>query len=111
MWVIRYFILTLLVLLVIAFIIQNSYQYVSVNLFNQKYTEVLLLVVLFEAFVLGIVFWFIISIAQFFKLHRVLSRQRKENKKLLEEIKAIRNMPLQEVDGEVGTAENPEKSE
>ncbi len=96
MWVIRYFIITVVILLVMAFAIQNSYQTVSVNLINHKYLDVPLILVLFEAFVLGILFWFVISIAQFIKLHGVLNKQKKENKKLTEEIKTIRNMPLQE---------------
>ena len=96
MWVIRYFIITVVILLILAFAIQNSYQRVDVNLLNHKYIDVPLVLVLFEAFVLGILFWFVISIAQFFKLHGALSKQKKENKRLLEEIKAIRNMPLQD---------------
>ncbi|MBD3168680.1 MAG: DUF1049 domain-containing protein [candidate division Zixibacteria bacterium] len=101
MWVIRYFIITVVILLILAFAIQNSYQRVSVNLLNHKYTDIPLVLVLFEAFVLGILFWFVISIAQFFKIHGALSKQKKENKRLLEEIKAIRNMPLQDSEEEV----------
>ncbi|PJA27312.1 MAG: hypothetical protein CO189_07495 [candidate division Zixibacteria bacterium CG_4_9_14_3_um_filter_46_8] len=100
MWVIRYFLVTLVLLLVVGFAIQNSYQRVSVNLLHNIYEDVPLVLVLFEAFVLGIFFWFVLSVAHMLKQHNELSRQKRENRKLLEEIKAIRNMPLQEADEE-----------
>ena len=105
MWVIRYFIITMVILLIMAFAIQNSYQRVSVNLLNHRYENIPLVLVLFEAFVVGILFWFVISIAQFIKLHGVLSKQRRENRKLIEEIRTIRNMPLQEIDEEKGDSD------
>ncbi|GEM_PF-676666 len=95
MWVIRYFIITVVILLLMGFAIQNSYQKVSVNLLNHKYEDIPLILVLFESFVLGIIFWFALSMFHFLRLHTTIGRQKKENKKLLEEIKAIRNMPLE----------------
>ncbi len=104
MWVFRYFIITVILLVIVGFAIQNSYQRVDINLLNKRYIDVPLILVLFEAFAVGIFFWFVISIAHFLKVHRALSKQKRENDKLLEEITTIRNMPLQEND------EKPEDS-
>jgi len=41
--------------------------------------------------------WFLVSMYQYFKVTGKVSELRKRNKQLLDEIKALRNLPLEEV--------------
>jgi uncharacterized integral membrane protein len=106
MWIIRSFIVIVILLMIVAFAIQNAQEYVDIRVYNKLYENIPIAWVLFIAFVFGVTFWFIVSISQFFSLYSAHNKLKRENKKLLEEIKTIRNMPLQEADEEKSSPEN-----
>jgi len=97
MWIIRYAIAIVLIIALVGFAIQNSYQQVVVNIANKTYTDVPLNYVIFVAFCIGMIFWFVISVIQYFKMMTQLAEQRKENRLLRQEITTLRNLPFEDI--------------
>lgn len=101
MWIIRTLFIVVVLILLLGFAVQNAYQRVSINILNKQYANVPMILVLFVAFVLGILVWFVFTIFQYFRMQGDLYQERKRNKRLTEEIKALRNRPLQEIEESV----------
>jgi uncharacterized integral membrane protein len=102
MWIIRTLFIVIILILLLGFAVQNAYQRVSINILSKQYANVPMIVVLFLAFVIGILVWLIFTIFQYFKMQADIYQERKRSRRLTEEIKALRNRPLQEVE------ENPD---
>ncbi len=100
MWFVRMFFLLVVFVMVLGFALLNNEKYVEIAFFFPKESntyEVHLIFALFGAFVVGMLVWFFLSIGHDIKVRRDASRLKKENKKLLEELNALRNLPLDEV--------------
>jgi uncharacterized integral membrane protein len=97
MWIIKSALGVIIFLAFLGFSFQNSYQVTTVNLAGKQYTSIPLIIVLYIAFSAGVIFWFIISIFQYFKYTGQIGELRRKNKQLLNEIKALRNLPLEEI--------------
>ncbi|OQX92707.1 MAG: hypothetical protein B6D58_01625 [candidate division Zixibacteria bacterium 4484_95] len=98
MWIIRYAVSAILIIALLGFTIQNSYQRVVINIAGITFTDVPLIFVVYVAFCIGLIFWFAISIVQYFRMLGQLSEQKKKNRTLTEEITTLRNLPLEELD-------------
>jgi len=98
MWIIRTLFIVIILILLLGFAVQNAYQRVSINILDKQFANVPMILVLFIAFVIGILIWFIFTIFQYFRMQRDLYQERKRSRRLTEEIKALRNRPLQEVE-------------
>lgn len=100
MWFLRMFLLLVVFIVVLGFALLNNEKAVEIAFFFPKeaYTyQVHLIFALFGAFVLGMLVWFFISLGHDVKVRRDASRLRKENKKLLDELNALRNLPVEEI--------------
>ncbi len=100
MWIIRYAVAAVLIIGLLGFTIQNSYQRVVINIANKTFSDVPLIFVVYVAFCIGLIFWFSISVVQYFRMVGQLSEQRKKNRTLTQEITTLRNLPLEEPDEE-----------
>ncbi len=98
MWIFRYFIAAVLIIALLGFAIENAHQTVEINIANKSYQHVRLIYVVYAAFCLGLVFWFVISIIQYFRMMKQLSEQRRKNRILTQEITNLRNLPLEEIE-------------
>lgn len=98
MWVLRIFVILLIIVLVIGFGIYNSGVTIAVNFFGKQYVEIPMIYVAFWALVIGMVISFLLSISYYLKVQSELRAQRKENKNLMEEITTLRNLPLEDVE-------------
>lgn len=98
MWIIRYAVAALLIIALLGLTIQNSYQTVVINIGIHTYENVHLVYVIYVAFCLGLIFWFAISVIQYFKMASQLSEQKKKVRMLTQEITTLRNLPLEEPD-------------
>jgi len=96
MWILRTLVIIILITLIVGFAIYNSDQRVSVNLYGKEYLDVPMIFVAFWALVVGMIISFALGISYYFRMHSELRDQRRENRKLLEEITALRNLPLEE---------------
>jgi uncharacterized integral membrane protein len=102
MWIIRYAIAAVLIIALLGFTIQNSYQRVVINIGAKTYDNVPLIFVIFIAFCVGIIFWFVISVVQYLRLSSQLVEQKKKLRNLGEELTTLRNLPLEEPDEKPG---------
>lgn len=98
MWALRTFFIILLIVLVIGFSIYNSGERVAVNLYGKEYIEVPMIFVGFWALVIGMILSFVLGVSYYFRMHSEVRSLRKENKRLVDEITALRNLPLEETE-------------
>ena len=96
MWILRTLVIIVLITLIVGFAIYNSDERISVNLYGKQYDYVPMIFVAFWALVVGMLISFALGIGYYFKMYSELRNQRKENQKLLEEVTALRNLPLEE---------------
>jgi len=96
MWILRTLVIIVLIILIVGFAIYNSDERISVNLYGKQYFDVPMIFVAFWALVVGMLISFALGIGYYFKMYSELRNQRKENRKLLEEVTALRNLPLEE---------------
>lgn len=96
MWILRTLVIIVLIILIVGFAIYNSDERISVNLYGKQYDYVPMIFVAFWALVVGMLISFALGIGYYFKMYSELRNQRKENRKLLEEVTALRNLPLEE---------------
>lgn len=98
MWVLRIFVILLIIVLVLGFGIYNSDVRVSVNFFGRDFVEVPMIYVAFWSLVVGMVISFFLSISYYLKVQSELRAQKRECKNLMEEITTLRNLPLEDVE-------------
>jgi uncharacterized integral membrane protein len=96
MWILRNLVVIVLISLIIGFAIYNSNEKVLVNLYGKEYYDVPIIFVAFWAMVVGMIISFALGVSYYFRVHSELRNQKNENRKLLEEITALRNLPLEE---------------
>jgi hypothetical protein len=97
MWIIKYALAAAVLLAFMYFSFQNAAEMTTVRAMNYQFESVRLILVIYVAFAFGVIFWFLISIFQYFKVTSEVSVLKRKNRQLVEEIKALRNLPLEEV--------------
>lgn len=97
MWIIKYALAAAVLLAVMYFSFQNAQETTSIRLWQHYYENIPLVMVIFASFAVGVVFWFLVSMYQYFKVTSQLGDLRRKNRQLLDEIKSLRNLPLEEV--------------
>ena len=97
MWIIKYAMAAAVLLAVMYFSFQNAQETTSVWVWQNHYENIPLVMVIFASFAVGVVFWFLVSMYQYFKVTSQLGDLRRKNKQLLDEVKALRNLPIEEV--------------
>ena len=97
MWIIRWIVSAILVILIIGFAMQNTDVMVPVKFWKwQTSTDLPLWVVMYASFVTGMLFWVVISIIQMVGLRSENRAQKKEVKKLKDELNRLRNVSVEE---------------
>lgn len=102
MWILRSLVVILLIILIVGFAIYNSDERISVNLYGRHYYDVPMIFVAFWALVVGMLISFALGISYYFKMYAELRDQRRENQRLLGEVTALRNLPLEEEEEKSG---------
>ena len=104
MWVVRMLVTLIVVVVVAVFAIFNVTEHANVTLWPETvvFYNVPLVLLLFEAFVLGAVVWFVVSIFHEVGLRRQIRRLKRENADLNQEIAGLHSISLQEIEGETG---------
>ena len=95
MWILRLFFIAVIMIVVLAFALQNLEQRTVVRFWSWQSAELPLILFLFEAFVVGLLVWFLVAIFHELQLRSEIRHIRKENKKLKAELTALRNLPLE----------------
>ncbi|MBL7033130.1 MAG: LapA family protein [Candidatus Delongbacteria bacterium] len=91
MWTLRWILFIVLLFLVLGFAILNSGQIVNLNLFWSKYESISLVLALFASFMLGVVFWFLVTVLQHLTLRKDNRVLRHRVQSLREELRDLRN--------------------
>lgn len=101
-WVVRMLLFLVLVVVVTGFAMLNSSESATVQLWpgTLVFYDVPLVLLLFEAFVLGAVVWFIVSIFHEVSLRAAIRRLKRENADLHQEIGGLRSISLDEIESE-----------
>jgi membrane protein implicated in regulation of membrane protease activity len=88
--------------IVTGFAMLNSDERATVELWPETvvFFEVPLVLLLFEAFVLGAVVWFVVSIFHEIALRRQIRKLKRENSDLNQEIAGLHSISLQEIEGQ-----------
>jgi len=97
MWMIKYAFSAAVLLVFMYFSFQNATETTTVRILNYQFEAIRIILVIYAAFAVGVIFWFFVSIFQYFKVSGQLSEYKRKNRQLLEEIKALRNFPIEEV--------------
>jgi uncharacterized integral membrane protein len=105
-WVVRMLLFLILVIVVTGFAMLNGSEVASVTVWPGTVYTVPLVLLLFEAFVLGALFWFVVSVFHEVGLRGVIRRLKRENADLNQEIAGLRNISLEVIEGE-GTDDRP----
>jgi uncharacterized integral membrane protein len=98
MWIIKYALAAAVLLVVMYFSFLNAQEITTVTLWSgYMIPDIRLIMVIYASFAMGVIFWFFVSIFQYFKVTSQVADLKKKNKQLTEEIKALRNLPIEEV--------------
>ncbi len=100
MWMLKWLGVALLLILLLGFSMLNLDQFVDINLFFWQFDNVPLILVVFEAFVAGMLVWFIIAFINELRLRRQLRTLSRDRDQVHEELQTLRNQPLDELDME-----------
>ena len=96
MWIARWIVGTLLVLLVIGFAIQNTETDVVIKFYKWQSIALPLWVVMYLSFAAGVLTWLMVSIVRILMLKQEMRKFKKENKRLREELNRLRNVSIEE---------------
>ncbi len=96
MWLWKLFLLAVIMVLLLGFAIQNLDQKVEVTVYRWHFTQVPLILVMFESFVVGVVVLFLFTAIHDLQMRRELRKHKSEVKKLREELSSVRNIPFEE---------------
>ncbi len=98
MWIIRWVIVALLIIVILGFALQNQEQTVSVNILKWKSPVLPLYLFLYLSFIAGLLFWILISALHIVKLKGDNFQLQRENQKIRNELNRLRNANIDEVD-------------
>jgi len=111
-WFLKMFIAMVILAAVCFFAILNAAQKVDLTLApGKEYYDVPVVIALFAAFALGALIVFVFSLFRDMVARSQISKLRKENARLAEELTALRNLPLEEPGASPETETAEERSQ
>ena len=96
MWILRWVLITVVILVLVGFLGDNQDEYVDVGFVFWETPEIALAYALFFAFALGMIIHLMISIMQHFTLRAEIGRQKRQIRKLQDELEKLRNLSIEE---------------
>lgn len=94
MWIFRWILAALIILVILGFALQNQDQTVSVRVLNWQSPVLPLYLFLYIAFGIGLLFWGAIFLFNSFKLKSEIATLQRENKKVQDELNRMRNVNI-----------------
>ena len=96
MWILRWSLWVLALLLLILFATQNASQTVTVEFIKWRSVPIPLWIVMYLSFLAGVLVWFIGSIFKLVQLKSEVKKSKREIKVLKKELDQLRNIPIDE---------------
>jgi uncharacterized integral membrane protein len=106
MWIVRWVLGAILIALIIGFAMQNTEQKVTIFFIKWQSVEMPLWVIMYVAFICGMLFWLFVSILRIVALKVENRKGKKEIQKLKDELNRLRNVSVEETDFAIDTGEN-----
>ncbi|MBM3307018.1 MAG: LapA family protein [Candidatus Eisenbacteria bacterium] len=101
MWILKTLLFLVFLIAVTYFVTLNGATWVDVRLTDSGPPhEVHLMFLLFQAFVVGAVVWFLATVSHEIVFRRTIRKLRQENADLLQEVAGLRNISLDGIDAE-----------
>ncbi len=96
MWVLKWILAALLIVLILGFALQNQHQMVQVHVVNWVSPELPLYLIVYIAFTFGLFTWLLTSIFKIVQLKADYRQAKKETKQLQDELDKLRNLSVEE---------------
>lgn len=96
MWIFRWLILIIVIFLLVGFLVQNSEEQVSVNIFGWTSPVWPLSYMLFLAGFVGYVLSFLVAIVNQLRLRAQIAHLKREHRQVREELDRLRNLAIEE---------------
>lgn len=96
MWILKWLGIAALLIVLLGFSMLNIDQKVNIDLLFWQFQDVSLILVIFEAFIFGMLVWFLLALVNELKLRTDLRNAIRSREELRRELQALRNMPLEE---------------
>ena len=96
MWIIRWILVALFIVVILGFALQNQEATVSVEILKWKSPVLPLYLFLYISFIAGLIFWWLISILHIVKLKGNNLHFQRENHKIRNELDRLRNANIEE---------------
>ena len=96
MWILKWIINALVVLLVIYFAIQNTEETATISFVQWETVNLPIWVIMFSSFAFGVLFWVFVSIFKVIGLKNENRKTKKEVKKLRDELNKLRNVSVED---------------
>ena len=97
MWVVRWILGALLIIIILGFALQNQDQTVTVKIIKRQSPVLPLYFFLYLAYAAGILTWLLVSTLNILKLKGDVHKLNREKKKIIEELNRMRNANIDEV--------------
>ena len=105
MWIVRWILIFILIVILLYFGAANIDQKVTITFWNYQVVDLLLVMALLVAFLLGAFVWFIVAAFQIVQIKNEMRGVRRENSRLKKELADLRNLSIEE------ESPNPETEE
>jgi uncharacterized integral membrane protein len=96
MWIVKWTLGAILILLILGFALQNSWQVVQVKILNWVSPELPLYFIIYISFALGILTWLLVSIFKILQLKNDGRQFKKRNQQLQDELNKLRNLSVED---------------
>ncbi|MFQ5628330.1 MAG: lipopolysaccharide assembly LapA domain-containing protein [bacterium] len=98
MWVLRWFVAAIIILLILGFALQNNEKQMAVVFIKGVYeTDMLpIWIIVYASFALGMIFWLFFSIFQVFGLKAQIRKMRNDNLRIQKELNNLRNLSIED---------------
>jgi len=96
MWVIRWVVAAIIILVILGFALQNTTQQVAITFIKGQYETgpLPIWIIVYTSFGLGMFLWLFISVFQVFALKGKIRKMRNENKRIRRELDNLRNLSV-----------------
>jgi len=98
MWIVRWIVSAVFIILIIGFAMQNTDEQVVVTFVKWQSIPLPLWVVMYVSFIVGVAFWLFVSIFKILALKTQNRKSRKEVKALQDELDRLRNVSVEETE-------------
>ncbi|MBN2012923.1 LapA family protein [candidate division KSB1 bacterium] len=102
MWILRSFVMVVMLLFLIYFGAENSTQTVYVKFIKWRSPEMQLWMVMYISFAVGVLVWFFTSVFKVWQLKNDIRKLNKESVVLKRELDNLRNISIEEDESQVG---------